>query len=218
MSVLSDTTSAILRRRAERLAEDGQYDGKFLAAFERAAQELEVRERCRTDDADTAANMVGDNRRLRAAIEQLYAILAKCPGLSTPTRKALLDTCARTLKQTPPAWEGRTIFHVSIGPNATRAELDAIVAKSFDEYFARKAAAPDGIVRSMPFSLRSVPVAGDAEEVPLDMRVVPGDKPGTLLVIRRTNGQPAAPATDEAPASEHPDVARMVGEGGPGHE
>ena len=132
MTTRDDSEPAILRRRAKELEADG-YAAPWVAAFYRAAEQLQAHRACAGDLEQQVLNAIADNRRLRDAIVRVHdQVLAQQPR---GWRNEVLEKLRNTLGAVRPFGQGRRILSIEIGNLETRAAVEARVAAVLDQHF-----------------------------------------------------------------------------------
>jgi len=177
---INQSLPAILRRRAKRLVEDGLYvdEPNFCVALTRAADELQIRQRCATDDEQVAVEMIAQNRQLRHHFEQVVQLVEELP-LPLRTKLAFQARVDQLLGSQKVAGEGRGILAIALPPDASRELVEARVRELLDHHWAAvdaatAAAAADPTVQ-VPASEEGLLIAADSvgeEPVPVSVEAM----------------------------------------------
>lgn len=146
MTQINQSLPAVVRRRARELHGEGK-PMHWLAPLVAAAEELELRQRIvNTDEtAELAINLLGDCRRLRAAVWKARKV-AMLPMKQKPGnwQFVLAETLRQALVATPDLAGQRVVLSVEIKPGQTRDDIEGKVHAALDKYFAAPAPVAEG--------------------------------------------------------------------------
>lgn len=190
---INQSLPAIARRRVAAMRKDA-YDAddpQFLSALLRAADELEIRQRCATNDEQVAVEAIANNRRLRHNFEEVVHLVNDLP-LPLKTKVAFQLRVDQILGSQRAAGDGRGILAVALPPGAGRDVVEARVRELLDNHWAAtEAAAAAGTAAESQDGLLVDTEVVDA--MPAD----PPEKTLTADEVRAENDLPAL-STDPA--------------------
>ncbi len=130
----SDDVPTVLRRRAKELLTTG-YTEQTVSVLLRAADELQMRRTAAVpgDAEQLAIEACADNRRLRNVLVRIFEQIRARKPIGWPDQ--VQELAKNTLAAVRPFGEGRRIMAIQIGPDQSRADIEAIVAELLDVHY-----------------------------------------------------------------------------------